>query len=319
MYWRQLLKRGFALLGLIIWMAVLFSVGSTYLGPQMQNSLSPAEKNFAGLALLIVCTADTLLLAKFMLVSRVYGWRLMVITALLYYGVKTFQADIEAVYFMRNMTPDLAPRLFMMMLPVTLCWPPVAVWLLGKARQPVGAGAEASPLPPMRTGTWVWKLALLGIVVYPLLFFSFGYYVAWQNPSVRAFYNGTDPGSFLLQMRNLIGGDPFILPFEFFRGLLWAGMAALFLWTIKDRPWLACLLLALIFAVIENDSHLFPNPLMPAIVRQTHFIETASSNFIFGLMAAVLLMARPVARSNRAPLNAKPLDAALKGSAVKGH
>ena len=136
---------------------------------------------------------------------------------------------------------------------------------------------------------------------------------------MRAFYNGTDPGSFWLQMRNLIGGDPFILPFEFFRGLLWAGMAALFLWTIKDRPWLAGLLLALIFAVIENDSHLFPNPLMPVIVRQTHFVETASSNFIFGLIAAVLLMARPVAPSNRGRLGTKPLETGLKGSPVKGH
>lgn len=31
---------------------------------------------------------------------------------------------------------------------------------------------------------------------------------------------------------------------------------------------------------------------MPAIVRRTHFIETASSNFIFGLIAAALLLWR---------------------------
>ena len=294
MNWRQWLKRVLIFFGLILWMAVLFSVGSTYLGPQMAQSLSPAESSFAGLALLIVCTVDTLLLGLFILTARLYGWRLMLITALLYYGVKCFQANIEAVYFMNNLTPDLAPRLFMMMLPITLFWPPVAIWLLGKARQPANAEAEASPLPAMSSGTWTWKLALLGIVVYPLLFFGFGYYVAWQNPSVRAFYHGTDPGSFFLQMRNTLGHDPFVLPFEFFRGLLWAGMAALFLWTLKDRPWLAVLLMALIFALVENDSHLFPNPLMPAIVRQTHFIETASSNFLFGLLAGGLLLWRPV-------------------------
>lgn len=292
--WRLLLKRGLALLGLILWMTVLFSVGTTYLGPQMQSSLSAAERNFAGLALLIVCTVDTLLFAKFILAARLYGWRLMLITALLYYGVKCFQANIEAVYFMNNITPELAPKLFTMMLPITFFWPPIAVWLLGKARQPADTRVEASSLPSMSGSTLGWKLALLGIVVYPLLFFGFGYYVAWQNPSVRAFYHGTDPGSFFLQMRNTLGQDPFVLPFEFFRGLLWAGMAALFLWTLKDRPWLAVLLVALIFALVENDSHLFPNPLMPAIVRQTHFIETASSNFLFGLLAGGLLLWRPV-------------------------
>jgi hypothetical protein len=300
--WRQLLKQVLVFAVLIVWMTILFSLGATYLGPQMADSLSAQEANFAGLALLIVCTVDTLLFGTFVHYARVYGWRLMVITALIYYGVKTFQANIEAVYFMLNLTPDLLPRLFMMTLPVTLLWPPVAVWLLGKLRKPVDRPDAHSPLPSMSTWTWLWKLALLGIVVYPLLFFAFGYYIAWQNPEVRAFYNGSDPGSFLLQMRNIVRGDGFLLPFEFFRGLLWAGMAVLFLWAMQDRPWLAGLLLALIFALVENDSHLFPNPLMPAIVRQTHFIETASSNFIFGLIASVLLLWRLAARQDRAAL-----------------
>lgn len=299
MNWRQFLKPILALLGLILWMAVLFSLGATYLGPQMTDTLSPAETNFAGLALLIVSTVDTLLLGVFILSARLYGWRLMVITALIYYAVKTFQANIEAVYFMLNITPDLVPKLFTMMLPITLLWPPVAVWLLGKTRKPVVATAAPSPLPPMSLGTWLWKLALLGIVVYPLLFFAFGYYVAWQNPEVRAFYQGTDPGSFLLQMRKLVSGDAFLLPFEFFRGLLWAGLALLFLWTMNKRPWLGTIWLALVFALLENDVHLFPNPLMPAIVRQIHFMETASSNLLFGLLAAALLLWRPTGSQDR--------------------
>lgn len=299
MNWRQWLKRVFIFFGLILWMAVLFSVGSTYLGPQMAESLSPAEASFAGLALLIVCTVDTLLLGLFILTARLYGWRLMLITALLYYGIKTFQANIEAAYFMLNLTPDLIPRLFTMTLPLTLLWPPLAVWLLGKARRPNANLDEPSPLPEASRQTWFWKIGLLGVVLYPLLFFTFGYYVAWQNPEVRAFYQGTDPGSFLAQMRHVLGSDPFVLFFEFLRGLLWADLALLFLWSMQKRPWLAGLLLALFFALIENDTHLFPNPLMPTIVRQTHFIETASSNFIFGVGAALLFLWRPVSQPRR--------------------
>lgn len=296
MNWRQVFQRILAFLGLLLWMAVLFSVGSTYLGPQMTSSLSPSEASFAGVALLIVCAVDTLLLSLFIRAARCYGWRLILITALLYYGIKTFQANIEAAYFMVNLTPDIVSRLFTMTLPITLFWPPLAVWLLGKARQPQAQPDEPSALPQASMRTWVWKFVLLGVVLYPLLFFAFGYYVAWQNPEVRAFYQGVDPGSFLAQMRHLIGSDPWVLPFEFFRGLLWTGMAILFLWAMKRRLWLAPLLLALFFALLENDTHLFPNPLMPTVVRQTHFIETASSNFIFGLSAAMLFLWRPTAR-----------------------
>lgn len=295
MTWRQLLTKILAFFVLILLMGVLFSIGSSYLGPQIEGALSPAEASFAGIALLIVCLVDTLLMGMFILYARTYGWRLILLTALLYYGVKTFQASIEAVYFMSNITPEMAPRLFTMTLPLAILWPPMAVWLLGKGRQPTGMPAAPSVLPAMSSGTWIGKLALLGMVVYPLLFFGFGYYVAWRNPAVRAFYQGTDPGSFLLQMRSIIGGDRFLLIFEMLRGLLWAALAAAFLWALPKRPWLATLLLALVFALIENVTHLFPNPLMPAVVRQTHFIETASSNFIFGLIAGALLLWQPVA------------------------
>lgn len=70
-------------------------------------------------------------------------------------------------------------------------------------------------------------------------------------------------------------------------------MAALLLWALRGRPWSAILLLALVLALVENDTHLIPNPLMPTVVRQVHFVETASSNFIFGLIAGALLLWRP--------------------------
>lgn len=225
----------------------------------------------------------------------------MLIIAFLFYGVKTFQANIEAVYFMRNITPEMAPGLFLMTLPLALLWSPVAVWLLGKARQPAGTPTAPSLLPAMSNGLWLGKLLLLGVLLYPLLFFAFGYYVAWQSPAVRAFYGGTDPGSFLLQMRTISAGDPFLLLFEGLRGLLWTAMAALLLWTLKARRGFAILLLALVLALVENDTHLIPNPLMPTIVRQVHFVETASSNFLFGLIAGALLRWQPV--SAQAPVD----------------
>lgn len=294
MRWRHLLKWSGAFLGLTILMMVLFMVGATYLGPKVDSTLAPADATLTGLAMLFVCFVDTLLFGVLILQSRRYGWRLMLITAFLYYGVKTFQANIEAVYFMRNITPAMAPGLFLMTLPVALLWSPVAVWLLGKVRRPAETPTAPSLLPAMRSSLWLGKLLLLGVLIYPLLFFAFGYYVAWQSPAVRDFYGGTDPGSFLLQMRTISAGDPFLLLFEGLRGLLWTAMAALLLWTLKARPGFAVLLLALVLALVENDTHLLPNPLMPTTVRQVHFVETASSNFLFGVIAGVILLWQPV-------------------------
>ena len=293
MRWRTALARSGALVILSGVMAVLFSVGSAWLGPQMADSLTPEQANFAGVALLVVCVVDTLLFGFFILFARLSGWRLMIVTGLTYYVVKTFQANIEALYFMNNLTAELIPRLFAMTLPVALVWPPLAVWLLGKGRPFNAAPQEDSPLPAMDGWAWTWKLGVLGVIVYPLLFFTFGYFVAWQNPDVRAFYGGDDPVGFLAHMSDILAADKGLLLFEAVRGVLWAATAALLLWSMGKRPWTAALLLALILALVENNSHLFPNPLMPLAVRQVHFVETASSNFLFGLMAAALLMWRP--------------------------
>ena len=38
---------------------------------------------------------------------------------------------------------------------------------------------------------------------------------------------------------------------------------------------------AVLFAMLMNDSLFIPNPLMPDNIRWLHFIETASSNYIW--------------------------------------
>jgi len=55
--------------------------------------------------------------------------------------------------------------------------------------------------------------------------------------------------------------------------------------------WLeAAITIALLFSVLMNAQLLLPNPYMPATVRMSHFVETASSNFIFGMLIGWLLM-----------------------------
>jgi len=140
----------------------------------------------------------------------------------------------------------------------------------------------------MPIGQLVWKVAILSVIVYPVLFWTFGYYVAFSNPELVAYYGSTHPGSFLAQMSNVWADDPFVFLFEVFRGLLWVALAAPVIRTTRGRVWEAGLIVVLLFTLVQNDVHLIPG-VMPPSVRLSHFIETASSNLIFAVITTWLL------------------------------
>lgn len=279
---------------LIIVMFILFSVGTSLGGFQSDTSqMTREESGMAALALLVVCLIDVLILIYLILRSRLAGVRLMLMVAIVFYGVKTFMSQIEAWYFMPNISPEMLPSLFLMTVPIAVFFPPLAVFILGKHREDTQHQETSNVRLVMPVREWAWKLAVLAGIIYPLLFFGFGYFVAWQNPELRAFYGGTDPGNVFTHYINTFSADPKLYPFEVFRGLLWIGLAIPVIRTLKGHPWEAGLLVALLFSLLMNDMLILPNLLMPPSVRFSHFIETASSNFIWAWIIVGLLLWRP--------------------------
>jgi hypothetical protein len=278
---------------LTIVMFILFSVGSSFLGPPVDASqMTPEQASRSGMALITICLIDTIVLVYLILRSRLTGWRLMAVTGFAYYGAKTFLSAIEAWYFMTNLTPDMIPGLFLMTLPVALLFPPIAVWVLGKAKKSAEPEGEENTRLSMPAGQLIWKLAVLAVIVYPLLYFAFGYYVAMRSPALQSFYGIEDPGSFIAQLGILVRETPMVFPWQIFRGLLWVAVAAPVIRTTKGRAWEAGLIVALLFSIVMNDVHFIPNPLMPPGVQMAHFIETTPSNFIWGWAIVWLLHRR---------------------------
>jgi len=271
-------------------MFVLWTIGTSIFSADsaLAQQMSPEEAAAAGMMLIVVSFIDTLILTYFILRSRLRGLRLMVTVSLVLYGVKTFLSIIEAWWFMTDVNAGEMPGLFLMTVPMAVLFPVIAVWMLGKAKK----GEEVDETPNTRlvmpTGQLVWKVVFLSVIVYPALFWTFGYYVAFSNPELVAYYGSTHPGSFLAQMGNVWADDPFVFLFEIFRGLLWVALAVPVIRTTKGRVWETGLILGLLFALVQNDVHLIPG-VMPPSVRLSHFIETASSNFIFALIATWLL------------------------------
>jgi hypothetical protein len=139
--------------------------------------------------------------------------------------------------------------------------------------------SQFSPeLPPKK---YIGPAVLLALLVYPLLYMVFGYFVAWQNPEVRIFYTGTDEiRSFLSQLTTSFLADG-IYPYQVIRSLIWMLLSFPVLTMMRDRRG-NLFHFALATALLPATLLFLPNAFMPPGVALTHFYETASSNFIWG-------------------------------------
>lgn len=276
---------------LYILFIVFFTLGSFAVADVMPASATsePGLVSPAG-GLLIISLVNLLVIAALILSSRWGGWKLALSLALAYYGAVTFVMQIETWYFLSAITvgPQLLPRLFLMGLPPAFLFIPLAVWILGKGR----AAADASPNPAlvMPVQQWVWKLAAIA-VVYLVLYWGAGYFIAWQNPELRAFYG--QPGEalpFFAHTAKTLRQDPLLFPFQMLRALLWVLCALPVMRGSRLNSWWTALLVGLLFSLPQNVGHILANPLIPiASVRLSHLIETASSTFIFGTVVVWLL------------------------------
>jgi len=240
--------------------------------------------------ILIIGLANVTIISALILSSRWHGWKLALSLALAYYGAVTFLMQIETWYFLSAITvgPELLPLLFLMGIPPAFIFIPLAVWILGKWH----ANEESSHNPAlvMPLKQWVWKLAVIA-VAYLILYWLAGYFIAWRDPELRAFYG--HPGEadpFFTHTLNTLRHDPLLFPFQIMRALLWTACALPVIRGSKVKPWCTAVLVGLLFSIPQNIGHILANPLIPlASVRLSHLIETASSTFVFGLIVVWLL------------------------------
>jgi hypothetical protein len=199
------------------------------------------------------------------------------------YGVSTLMPQIETAYFVTRLPPGMLPRLFIAGLIIAAVFAPLAVLILGKRRYEPSNDSRLK----MPASAWIVRLALIA-VAYVVIYFTFGYFVAWKNEIVVAYYGGNDPGSFITHMRNTLRSEPMLFVLQIARALLWTAIAIPVIKMMKGKWWEAGLAVALLFAMTSAQL-LIPNPLMPAEVRMAHLVETVTSNFLFGWLVVAIL------------------------------
>jgi fumarate reductase subunit D len=201
--------------------------------------------------------------------------------------------QIETAYFITRLPPGMLPRLFIAGIIIAAVFAPLAVLILGKAKPVTNeTGKDARLKLPL--GSWVTKLALI-VVSYLLIYFTFGYFIAWKVEAVRVYYHGDDPGNFFTHMAHVLRTEPLLFVLQAVRALLWAAIAVPVIKMMKGDRWETGLAVALLFAIMTSLL-LLPNPLMPDEVRMTHLLETATSNFLFGWLVVLILRGTDRAR-----------------------
>ena len=272
----------------ILYFACFVIISGALLAPAAPQT-EPADVAATLGALFVISLLQTAAVAYIILRSSWTGWKLILAMCFAFYGVNTLMPQIETAYFVTRLPPGMLPRLFIAGAIMTAVFVPLAVLILGRARAR-SAGDFRRERLKLPMSEWAWKLALIAIF-YIVIYFTFGYFIAWKSPAVRAYYGGSDPGSFSTQIVSVFRDTPMLFLLQAVRALLWAAIAVPIVKLMKGAWWEAGLAVGLLFAVASSQL-LLPNPLMPADVRMAHLLETATSNFLFGWLVVVTLLAR---------------------------
>ena len=279
----KLLVRG--LLLTIIYL-FLFATISAFLIPPLKQNAAPDEGALVLAALLVVSFSHTVVLSYLIVRANIYGLELIAYIFVVLFGVSTIMSQMETAVFVTHLPPGFLSRIVLSGLLLALVFSAIAVVIWGKLRR---SRAVESNWLNLTWKEWTIRLAIIGCC-YVIIYFTFGYYLAWKNPAVQTYYGGTDPGDFFSQIKSVLRDTPWLPIFQFARGILWTLIALPIIKMMKGKWWETALGVSLCFALLMSPQLLIPNPLMPVAVRQAHFVETITSNFLFGWLVVFVLV-----------------------------
>ena len=214
-----------------------------------------------------------------------HGANLVGAVFLVQFGVETFMSQIETLYFNRALQVGSLEFVNIVNSGIlqALFFAPLAVLIIGKMKKSPRHGVRLTAVSPIEWGV---RFAAI-TVLYPLVYFLFGYFVAWQWQELRLFYTGsTAILPFFSHFQGYFSADKTIILFQLMRGILWTALAVLIVQMLKGRRWEASLAVALIFTGLgASGLIIFPNPYFPPKVVQAHFFEILSSMLLFGGIA----------------------------------
>lgn len=266
---------------MILWIAGIF-IGDAIFPSELMEMSSDSNSNQS--LFLLVCAMNTGIILYFIHNSRIRGWYLAGVVFLVTFGIQYFMSQIETVWF--NESLKMSGNSILAIVSggavMLLIFSPVATWLsghFGPSRQ------SETVFPKWNLKRMITRIMLLSMIVWPMIYFSAGYLIAWQFQEVRLYYSSTSEmdSFFSIMMANLESGLYF---FQIFRGVCWIGIGMIVLGSIRGTMIHNGIILGLLIAVLGSSGLILPNPVMPYMVRIAHLVETAPSSFLWGFIIA---------------------------------
>ena len=237
--------------------------------PEIMKSFSAGDSSQSFLLIIIVRLILAVIFAFILETTHLRGFRLMGLLLWVVFAVTTFMTQLETLIF-GSAFPTISTNdvylLVFTALVGDLLFVPLAVLIMGKWK------SNGVAIDPLFDKSYIGRSAILA-VIYPMLYFFFGYFVAWQSSAVREFYATT----------TITTAQPLLTIIQVCRGFLWvlAGLPLLVMFEKRIHKIIAAVLS---FSLFPSIGLLFPNPLMPEPVRMAHLVELAVSMAIFGAL-----------------------------------
>lgn len=264
----------------ILGAGVLGDAVASLLLPHLSGQLGTTS---TGATAVLVALLHAMVLAPVAVASRASGWRLAACLSAAYWLITWLLTVIEAVLFLGPILPaGFTAWTAVSQGLVAMAIGPMAVTLLSAGRPPVEKVRLHAPLLDRGVRPTAWGMRLGGIsLLYLVAYMAAGIFIALRNPAIQEFYDALGMPSSSTMLIIQVG-----------RSLLWAAAAALLLSVLDTKRRLAALMIGAVFSITMAADVLAPGPFMPAEIISTHFLEIASSNFLFGMAAAWILTRR---------------------------
>ena len=144
----------------------------------------------------------------------------------------------------------------------------------------------SSPFNSLSLNQVVQKIVFVAFI-YFIIYNLAGYFIAWQFEETRVFYSGNNHlDSFFVSFGKNISDIKFVTV-HLFRGGLFAIAGLIIYNLLKTSQLKKILVMSLLFGGFGFQI-ILPNPLFPATVRVSHFIETTVSMLTFGAIMAIV-------------------------------
>lgn len=269
-----------ALKAAVLWFTILvsYAIANKFIPLTLPESPKDGPLSMAN-AFLLVNGMIALVLAWLTRSARVRGAQLALLIFIALYAIQSGMMMLETFFFNDSIRLQLNQVLLMdaQAAVVAAVVAVVGALLFHPASEPDAA------LPSGMTARIV-----VMTVIYVVLYYTAGFFIAWQSPAVRAYYEN---GVHIVFTQ--------VVALQLGRGLLWALIALFIVTRLKGSLLSRAALMAVLFAVLTAAQLLYPNPFLPWQVRSVHFIEVATSEAVYGVIATFVLLAgaarRPLA------------------------